>query len=187
TAPRAPGGSAAEPRSDSHGGGAARARGADRGRPALALACRGPGCPGSGLAQVRRSGAHHAGDCLPAWHSARDGHKQAGAIPCGHQARAAACHARGGSVMACAILTEDVLRVALRRQLSTDQRAVVLRHLREPCEACLDLLEGWTAEEMMPAADDLLSTMEQERILDSVARSTLPTVQPAPRLARRER
>ena len=89
--------------------------------------------------------------------------------------------------MPCAILTEGVLRAALRRQLSTDQRAVLLRHLREPCEACLDLLEGWTAEEMMPAPDDLLSTMEQERILDSVARSTLPTLQPAPRLARRDR
>jgi hypothetical protein len=89
--------------------------------------------------------------------------------------------------MACAILTEGVIKAALRRQLSTDQRAVVLRHLREPCEACLDLLEGWTGEEILPAADDLLFPRELEKILSDAAPAKLIAVRPAPRLARLER
>lgn len=66
--------------------------------------------------------------------------------------------------MPCEILTEGVLEAALRHQLPAEQRAVLLRHLREPCEACLDLLERWTAEEMMLAPDALLSREEQDRL-----------------------
>jgi hypothetical protein len=58
--------------------------------------------------------------------------------------------------MPCEILTKDVLTAALKRHLPAEQRAVLLRHLREPCEGCLDLLEGWPAEELILAADDQL-------------------------------
>jgi hypothetical protein len=70
--------------------------------------------------------------------------------------------------MACAILTDGMLKAALRRQLSADERAVLLRHLSEPCEGCLDLLEGWSTEEILAsllAPDDLLSRQEQEHLL----------------------
>jgi hypothetical protein len=59
--------------------------------------------------------------------------------------------------MPCEILTKDVLTAALRRHLPAEQRAVLLHHLREPCEGCLDLLEGWPAEDLILAADDQLS------------------------------
>lgn len=59
--------------------------------------------------------------------------------------------------MPCEILTKDVLTAALKRQLPAEQRAVLLRHLRKPCEGCLDLLEGWAAEELILAANDQLS------------------------------
>ena len=56
--------------------------------------------------------------------------------------------------MPCEILTKDVLTAALERHLPAEQRAAMLRHLREPCEGCLDLLETWPAEELILAADD---------------------------------
>jgi len=59
--------------------------------------------------------------------------------------------------MPCEILTNDVLTAALNRHLPAGQRAVLLRHLREPCEGCLDLFEGWAAEDLILAADDQLS------------------------------
>ena len=77
--------------------------------------------------------------------------------------------------MPCEILTEGVLKSALRRQLSAEQREVLLRHLREPCERCVDLLEGWTAEEMIASlhdGDDLLSRAEQERIFGAATHAT---------------
>jgi hypothetical protein len=80
-----------------------------------------------------------------------------------------------------------VLEAALRRQLPAEQRAVLVRHLREPCEACLDLLEGWTAEEMMLAPDELLSRKEQASLFASAAPAELPTRRPALRPAYRER
>src|SRR4051794_1877211 len=67
--------------------------------------------------------------------------------------------------MTCEILTEGMLEAALRRDLSADQRAALLRHLREPCEACLDLLEEKTAEEMLP--DGALSPREQQRLFEA--------------------
>jgi hypothetical protein len=87
----------------------------------------------------------------------------------------------------CEILTDRVLEAALRRQLPADERAVLLRHLAEPCEACLNLLEGWTAEEMLQrlySPDDLLSRGEQERLFATAAsageRSSAPAVRLAP-------
>jgi len=74
--------------------------------------------------------------------------------------------------MTCGIVTERVLEAALRRQLPADQRAALLRHLGEPCEACLDLFEGWPAEEilaMLLAPDDVLSRQERERLFATVA------------------
>jgi hypothetical protein len=91
--------------------------------------------------------------------------------------------------MACEIMTEGVLKAALRHQLPADQRAALLRHLREPCEACLDLLEGWTAEEMMTslcAPDDLLSLQEQERVFAAAAPAGQPSGRPALRIAHLE-
>jgi hypothetical protein len=70
-------------------------------------------------------------------------------------------------VRSCDVLTEGLLQAALRRRLTSEQRAVLTRHLDEPCEACLDLLERWTTEEMVGelyASDNLLSWGEQERI-----------------------
>ena len=86
--------------------------------------------------------------------------------------------------MPCEILTEGVLKSALRRQLSAEQREVLLRHLREPCERCVDLLEGWTAEEMIASlhdGDDLLSRAEQERIFGA-APQALPSGRPVLRI-----
>jgi len=70
-------------------------------------------------------------------------------------------------VRSCDVLTEGLLQAALRRRLPAEQRAVLARHLAEPCEACLDLLERWTTEEMLTelhASDNLLSLGEQERV-----------------------
>jgi hypothetical protein len=64
--------------------------------------------------------------------------------------------------MPCEIVTEGVFKAALRRQLSPEQSAAVLNHLREPCEACLDFLEGYTAEEMMLTPEQQLSPEEQQ-------------------------
>lgn len=89
--------------------------------------------------------------------------------------------------MPCEILTERVLEAALRRQLPAEQRAVLLRHLREPCEACLDLLEGWTAEEMLLAPDDALSLGEQASLFAAIAPAEAPARGPALRLAHRVR
>lgn len=78
----------------------------------------------------------------------------------------------------CEILTEGVLKAALRRQLPADQREVLLRHLREPCEACLDLLEGWTAEELMASLhgpDDLLRRREQEHLFAVATSADVPS------------
>jgi hypothetical protein len=80
-------------------------------------------------------------------------------------------------VRTCEILTESVLRSALRGQLPAEQRAVLVRHLHEPCESCLDLLEGWTAEEMLTslhAPHDLLSPEEQQRLFSIAASATAP-------------
>jgi hypothetical protein len=88
--------------------------------------------------------------------------------------------------MPCDILTEGVLKAAMRRQLSGDQRAVLLRHLREPCEACLDLLEGRSVEDML-APDDLLSSEERERLLAATAPADSPAARPALRPAQLER
>jgi hypothetical protein len=92
--------------------------------------------------------------------------------------------------MPCEILTEGVLKAALRRQLPADQRAALLSHLSEPCEECLDMLEGWTAEEMMTslrAPDELLSPQEQERLFAAAAPAGSPSGRPALRLAHLER
>ena len=96
----------------------------------------------------------------------------------------------------CGFLTDGVLQAALRRRLSADQRASVTRHLDEPCEACLDLLERWTTEEMLTelhASDNLLSRGEQERLFAAAApgrpsggaalRVVRPEVRRRPRLA----
>jgi hypothetical protein len=74
--------------------------------------------------------------------------------------------------MPCEILTDSVLRAALCRELSADQRAVLLRHLREPCEGCLDLLEGWTAEEMMLPSGGPPIGRDRERFLASLSAPT---------------
>jgi hypothetical protein len=84
-------------------------------------------------------------------------------------------------VTSCEILTESVLRAALRGQLPSEQRAVLVRHLREPCESCLDLLQGWTPEEMMSSLHgpgDLLSPEEQQRVF-SVASSAAASARPS--------
>jgi hypothetical protein len=78
----------------------------------------------------------------------------------------------------CEILTEGALEAALRGQLPADQCAVVLRHLEEPCDACLDLLESWTAEEMIDsstAPDSLLSRQEQDRLFAVAASGGSPS------------
>src|SRR5882762_2924586 len=85
--------------------------------------------------------------------------------------------------MPCEILTEGVLKAALRRQLPAEQRAILMRHLREPCEACLDLLEGWTAEEMMLVPDALLSRKEQSSLFAAAAPAEVPARRPALRLS----
>jgi len=75
-------------------------------------------------------------------------------------------------VRSCDVLTEDLLKAALRRRLSAEQRAVVARHLGEPCEACLGLLERWTTEEMISelhASHNLLSWGEQEQMFAAAA------------------
>jgi hypothetical protein len=92
-------------------------------------------------------------------------------------------------VRSCDVLTERLLKAALRRQLPAEQRAVLARHLGEPCEACLDLLERWTTEEMMTelhASDDLLSRGEQERVF-AVASAEAPSGGAALRIVRPER
>ena len=85
--------------------------------------------------------------------------------------------------MPCEIVTEGVFKAALRRQLSSEQRAAVLRHLREPCEACLDLFEGCTPEEMMLPREQQLSAEEQEALF---VRALAPT-EPAVTMARAPR
>jgi hypothetical protein len=77
--------------------------------------------------------------------------------------------------MPCEIMTEGVFKAALRRELSPEQRAAVLRHLREPCEACLDFFEGHTAEEMMLTAEQQLSPKEREGLFVSAVMATEPT------------
>jgi hypothetical protein len=92
-------------------------------------------------------------------------------------------------VRSCDILTEGLLQAALRRRLSAEQRAVLARHLGEPCEACLDLLERWTTEEMLTelhASDNLLSRGEQERVF-AVASAGGPSGGAALRVVRPER
>ena len=84
--------------------------------------------------------------------------------------------------MPCEILTEGVMTAALRRRLPAEQRATLLRHLREPCEGCLDLLEGCAAEEMILAADDQLSR-RQSLLLSSAAMAQSPAGGPRSRLA----
>jgi len=72
----------------------------------------------------------------------------------------------------CEILSEGMLKAALRGQLPAEGRAALLRHLGEPCEACLDLLECWTTEEMLTelhASDDLLSWAERERVFPTAS------------------
>lgn len=72
----------------------------------------------------------------------------------------------------CEILTDRVLEAALRGQLPAQERAALLRHLGEPCEACLDLLQGWTGEEILRtlhSSGDLLSRGEQERFFAAAA------------------
>ena len=89
----------------------------------------------------------------------------------------------------CDVLTEDLLKAALRRRLTAEQRAVVARHLGEPCEACLDLLERWTTEEMLTelhASDNLLSWGEQQRVF-AAASAGAPSGSPALRVVRPER
>ena len=89
----------------------------------------------------------------------------------------------------CDVLTEGLLEAALRRRLPAEQRAVLLRHLGEPCEACLDLLERWTTEEMITelhASDNLLSWGEQERVF-AVAGGGAPSGGTALRVVRPER
>lgn len=54
--------------------------------------------------------------------------------------------------MSCEILTADMLETALRRRMTPQQRAVLLRHLREPCDGCLDLLADVPADEILAAA-----------------------------------
>jgi len=88
--------------------------------------------------------------------------------------------------MPCEILTEDVLQAVLRQKLSADKRALLLRHLHDPCEGCLDLLERWTAEEML-APDDLLSRAEQERLFASAAPQTVPAERPVLKVMHLER
>jgi hypothetical protein len=75
-------------------------------------------------------------------------------------------------VRSCDVLTESLLQAVLRRRLPAEQRAVLARHLDAPCEACLDLLERWTTEEMISelhASDNLLSWGEQERVFAAVS------------------
>ena len=86
-------------------------------------------------------------------------------------------------------MTEGLLQAALRRRLPAEQRAVLTRHLGEPCEACLDLLERWTTEEMLTelhASDTLLSRGEQERVF-AVASAGGPSGGAALRVVRPER
>jgi hypothetical protein len=77
----------------------------------------------------------------------------------------------------CEVLTEGVLEAALRRELPGEQRTALLRHLREPCGACLDLLEGWTTEQMMATLygqDDLLTRQEEERLFSAATSASSP-------------
>lgn len=71
--------------------------------------------------------------------------------------------------MRCAILTEEVLEAALRRRLSAEQRDVLLRHLREPCEDCLDSFEAITPEELVLPSDVQPSPEELEALLQRAA------------------
>jgi len=89
--------------------------------------------------------------------------------------------------MPCEILTEGVLKAALRRQLSAGQRSVLLRHLREPCEACLDLLEGWTAEEMLLPPEEMLSPQEQRTTFAAALPARSSSRRPGPGPAHLER
>jgi len=89
-------------------------------------------------------------------------------------------------VRGCEILNDRVLEHALRGRLPAHQREALLRHLGEPCEACLDLLQGWTTEEMLShlhSADHLLSRGEQERLFAAAApagRASGPALSLAP-------
>ena len=89
--------------------------------------------------------------------------------------------------MPCEILTAGVFQAALRRQLSPEQRAVVLRHLREPCEACLDLFEGFTAEEMLLPRDQQLSPEEQKALFGRAILAVSPARGTAPKEVHRPR
>src|SRR5262249_59233682 len=89
--------------------------------------------------------------------------------------------------MPCEILTAGVFQAALRRQLSPEKRAVVLRHLREPCEACLDLFEGCTAEEMLLTRDQQLSPEEQKALFSRAILAASPARGTAPRQVHRPR
>ena len=85
--------------------------------------------------------------------------------------------------MPCEILTRDVLTAALKRELPAGQRAILLRHLREPCEGCLDLLEGWTPEELILAAYNQLSRRESASLLAAPpVKSTVRRPRPRVRL-----
>jgi hypothetical protein len=80
-------------------------------------------------------------------------------------------------VSSCDVLTDGLLQAALRRRLPAEQRAILARHLSESCEACLDLLEHWTTEEMFTelyASDNLLSLGEQQRLF-AVASARAPS------------
>jgi hypothetical protein len=84
--------------------------------------------------------------------------------------------------MVCEILTEGVLKAALRRDLPADQRAILLCHLREPCEACLDLLESWTAEEIMLGFKERLTADDLRKC--ALNTQKIPARRRASRLAR---
>ena len=89
----------------------------------------------------------------------------------------------------CDVLTDGLLQAALRRRLPAERRAALTRHLDKPCEACLDLLEHWTTEEMLTelhASDNLLSLGEQERAFAKASEQS-PSRSPALRVVRPER
>jgi len=90
--------------------------------------------------------------------------------------------------MPCAVLTVGVLEAARERRLTAEERARVLRHLQEPCEGCLDLLERWPVEELLLSTEDALSPEERERVFSTASGTgaTPARMQPTgPRWARR--
>jgi hypothetical protein len=80
-------------------------------------------------------------------------------------------------------LTKERLVLLAGRALTADDRALLATHLREPCDACLELLAGPAYEALLlelagPAAE--MDAAEKERAL----RKALPAVAPRPLLRR---